>query len=73
MLSVAVLLQRLGQRFDAAVLALADGKRDAEVLVLDPPTIAPCGGSPAEAAPIQARLAEADPATRSVRFEYEGG
>ena|GEM_PF-211645 len=67
---------RVGEEFDAAVLRAstppsADGRpgRDAEVFVLDPPVIAPCGDEPRAGVPVRVRLVEADPTKRSVRFE----
>lgn len=46
-----------------------DGKPiPAEVLLLDPSVSAPCDGDPKPGTTVRARLVEANPATRSVRF-----
>ncbi|WP_024793209.1 RNB domain-containing ribonuclease [Tomitella biformata] len=68
-----LLAPRVGQTFEAAVTRAADGKRPAEVFVLDPPTIAACEGNPPEGRQITVRLAAVDPTTRTVRFEYSAG
>lgn len=66
-----LLAPHVGESFDATVMSLPDGKRPAEVFVLDPPIIAACDGTPPEGQPISVRLTEANPAERSVRFAYE--
>lgn len=71
-LTEATLLAPLvGESFEATVMSVADGKRAAEIFVLDPPIIAACDGSPPQGQPISARLLEANPTERSVRFAYE--
>ncbi|WP_043649559.1 RNB domain-containing ribonuclease [Nocardia thailandica] len=65
-----VLAPRVGQGFDAIVLRDADGSRPAEIFVEDPPVMARCDGKPEEGKRIRARLTEADPAARTVRFAY---
>ncbi|AEV82458.1 ribonuclease II [Actinoplanes sp. SE50] len=73
-LAEAVLLQgRVGETFDVAVLDREDasGKRPAGGMVaLDEPAVrARCLGDLPLGSRIQARLTEADPSTRTVRFE----
>lgn len=65
-----LLAPRVGEGFDATVMRTANGKRAAEVFVLDPPIIAECAGTPPEGQPISVRLTVADPATRKVGFAY---
>lgn len=70
-LTEAVLLaHRVGQRFAAVVVREADGKRDAEIFVEDPPVLAKCTGEPPEGASVQVELATADVRTRVVSFAY---
>lgn len=66
-----VLAGREGERFEAAVLRGADGKRDAEVFVTNPVVIAKCTGNPPEGERLSVRLTAADVAARSVRFAYD--
>jgi exoribonuclease R len=65
----AVLLRdRVGEVFDAVVVE-ADGSAG-QILLRDPPVRAPCSGSGLAAGdPVRARLVEADPIRRAVRFE----
>lgn len=68
-LSEAVLLAgRVGERFDAVVLHPATEHRAAQVFLGDPAVIAPCDGAPAQGTRLAVTLAEADSATRTVRF-----
>ncbi|MGI5502723.1 RNB domain-containing ribonuclease [Lentzea sp. CA-135723] len=63
-----VLADRIGQRFEAAVLR--SGDNEAEIYVTEPPVLAKCTGKRLpEGERITVRLAEADPAARKVRFE----
>lgn len=66
------LADRVGETFDAAVLRPATEQHDAEIFVLDPPVVAACTGEPPTGTPLRATLTEADPATRTVRFEAAG-
>jgi exoribonuclease R len=62
-----VLAGRVGQEFDAVVLR--SGEQEAEIFVATPPILAKCTGRRLpEAERLRVRLAEADPATRQVRF-----
>ncbi len=63
-----VLADRVGDRFDATVLRAREEKRDAEVLVTDPPVIARCSGDPAEGTHTKVTLKAADPIKRRVQF-----
>ncbi|MGV9826138.1 RNB domain-containing ribonuclease [Gordonia sp. NPDC003429] len=63
-----VLADRVGERFDAVVLAAATDTRPARIVIDQPAIIAACEGSPAQASRLSVRLAAADPATRTVLF-----
>lgn len=65
-----VLAGREGERFDAVVLRGAEGRRDAEVFVVEPAVIAKCAGAPPEGERVSVRLAQADVEARTVRFAY---
>lgn len=65
-----VLKSRVGTDFDAVVLRDATGTRPAEIFVEDPPVLAKCTGGPPEGQRVKVRLAEADPATRTVLFDF---
>ena len=72
-LTEAVLLSnRIGEKFQAVVVKEADGKRDADVFVSDPPIAARCTGTPPEGQIVTVELAVADVASRSVIFAYSG-
>ncbi|MFD4670707.1 RNB domain-containing ribonuclease [Lentzea sp. NPDC058450] len=63
-----VLADKIGQQFEAAVLRAGDN--EADIYVTEPPVLAKCTGKHIpEGERITVRLAEADPATRKVRFE----
>ncbi|NLV54916.1 MAG: RNB domain-containing ribonuclease [Acidimicrobiales bacterium] len=64
-----LLSDRIGEVFEVAVID-HDDDRDRSTVVLDDPAVeAPCNGRPPLGARIDARLIEADLATRRVRFE----
>lgn len=63
-----VLADRVGERFDAVVLAAATDTRPARIVIDQPAIIAACEGTPAQASRLSVRLAAADPATRTVLF-----
>jgi len=63
-----VLAPRVGERFEATVLADATERRDATVFVPSETVIAPCAGRPREGQRVSVRLTLADPGTRKVRF-----
>ncbi|MFB7878330.1 RNB domain-containing ribonuclease [Nocardia sp. NPDC056064] len=65
-----VLRPRLGTPFDAVVLRAAEGSREAEIFVADPPILARCTGAPPEGHTVRVRLTAADPATRTIAFAY---
>ncbi|MBJ8344876.1 RNB domain-containing ribonuclease [Antrihabitans sp. YC2-6] len=65
-----VLSDRVGQSFEAVVLKEADGKRDAEIFVAEPPVLAKCDGAPPEGKKVTVRLTDANLQRRSVSFEY---
>jgi VacB/RNase II family 3'-5' exoribonuclease len=67
-----VLQHRVGTEFDAVVLREANGSRPAEIFVDAPPILARCAGQPPEGATVTVRLADADPGTRTIGFEYDG-
>jgi exoribonuclease R len=73
-----LLADRIGERFDAIVLRSsdtepADGSASSgsgDVFITDPPVLARCFGTGLqEGSEIEVRLIEADPTTRTVRFE----
>ncbi|MTE16133.1 RNB domain-containing ribonuclease [Nocardia aurantiaca] len=68
-----VLSPRLGTDFAAVVLRATNGTRPAEIFIADPPVLAKCTGALPEGGTVQVRLAEADPATRTVMFSYPAG
>ncbi|NNH72411.1 RNB domain-containing ribonuclease [Nocardia uniformis] len=65
-----VLQSRVGTDFEAVVLREANGTRPAEIFVADPPVLSKCTGGPPEGQRVKVRLAEADPATRTVLFDF---
>ncbi|MBB5918168.1 exoribonuclease R [Nocardia transvalensis] len=65
-----VLADRVGASFDAVVVREGNGHRPAEVFVADPPVLAKCVGAPPEGERVRVRLIEADPAKRTVVFEF---
>ncbi|MFI6869284.1 RNB domain-containing ribonuclease [Nocardia sp. NPDC050406] len=65
-----LLKSRVGTDFDAVVLREANGTRPAEIFVADPPVLSKCTGGPPEGTRVSVRLTDADPATRTVLFEY---
>ncbi|MFC4127087.1 RNB domain-containing ribonuclease [Nocardia rhizosphaerae] len=67
-----VLAPRVGTEFAAMVLREANGSRDAEIFVADPPVLARCAGRPPEGAHVPVRLVTADSATRTIEFAYAG-
>lgn len=67
------LADRVGERFEAAVLRGGTESHDAEVFVAEPPVIAACTGAPPLGTPVAVRLETADPDSRAVRFAYAGG
>ncbi|WP_410875342.1 RNB domain-containing ribonuclease [Nocardia sp. A7] len=67
-----VLAPRVGTDFSAVVLRAANGSRPAEVFVSEPPILARCEGQPPEGETVAVRLAVADPATRTIGFDYDG-
>jgi exoribonuclease R len=63
---IAVLRPRIGEEFDAVVV---DSRKDgATIQLIDPPTEAACETTAEPGTRIRARLAEADLATRRLRF-----
>ena len=67
-----VLADRIGEKFQAVVVREADGKRDAEVFIADPPIMTRCTGKPPEGRTVTVELAVADAVARSVVFAYSG-
>ncbi|MEV6660668.1 RNB domain-containing ribonuclease [Nocardia fluminea] len=67
-----VLQPRVGTDFAAVVLREATDSRPAEIFVGEPPILARCAGQPPEGRDVAVRLAVADPATRTIEFEYDG-
>ncbi|MEU4322532.1 RNB domain-containing ribonuclease [Nocardia fluminea] len=67
-----VLQPRVGTDFAAVVLREATESRPAEIFVGEPPILARCAGQPPEGRDVAVRLAVADPATRTIGFEYNG-
>ncbi|MFI1919472.1 RNB domain-containing ribonuclease [Nocardia sp. NPDC020380] len=65
-----ILAPRVGTDFDATVLREANHTRPAEIFIPTPPVLAKCLGSPPEDKQVRVRLAEADPASRTVTFVY---
>ncbi|MEC3952959.1 RNB domain-containing ribonuclease [Nocardia sp. CDC153] len=65
-----ILSPRVGTDFDAVVLREATGSRPAEIFIADPPVLAKCTGGPPEGQHVKVRLETADPATRTVTFDY---
>lgn len=65
-----LLAPRVGADFSAVVVRSAEGKRDAEIFVSDPPVLAKCTGNPPEGEVVTVRLATADTAERTVAFAY---
>ncbi|MFC9966697.1 RNB domain-containing ribonuclease [Nocardia ignorata] len=65
-----ILGPRVGTDFAALVLREANGSRDAEIFVAEPPILARCAGKPPEGERVSVRLRTADPATRSIEFAY---
>lgn len=65
-----VLQSRVGTDFDAIVLREHNGTRPAEIFVADPPVLAKCTGAPPEGQRVKVRLVEADPAARTVLFDF---
>ncbi|MBF6236542.1 RNB domain-containing ribonuclease [Nocardia otitidiscaviarum] len=65
-----VLKSRVGTEFEAVVLREANGTRPAEIFVADPPVLSKCTGGPPEGKRVTVRLTEADPAARTVMFDY---
>ncbi|MFD3510794.1 RNB domain-containing ribonuclease [Nocardia sp. NPDC058666] len=71
-LTEATLLEpRVGATFSAVVLRDATDSRPAEIFVSEPPILARCEGKPPEGQTVDVRLTVADPATRTIVFEYE--
>ncbi|MFJ4651518.1 RNB domain-containing ribonuclease [Nocardia sp. NPDC088792] len=66
-----ILVPRVGTDFDATVLREANHTRPAEIFIPTPPVLAKCLGSPPEGKQVRVRLAESDPATRTVTFVYQ--
>jgi len=62
---------RVGERFDAVVLAEAAAGESGEVFVLDPPVLGPCAGPLRAGARLAVRLVQADPEARKVTFAVE--
>ncbi|KAA0023063.1 RNB domain-containing ribonuclease [Antrihabitans cavernicola] len=65
-----VLAPRVGQKFSAVVVKSADGKRDSEIFVNDPPVLAKCTGAPPEGQVVSVQLTTADITKRAVAFAY---
>ncbi len=65
-----VLAGRVGETFQAVIVRDADGKRDAEIFVADPPVLAKLTGEAPEGKSVEVRLAVADVSTRKVSFTY---
>ncbi|MFT4043466.1 MAG: RNB domain-containing ribonuclease [Gordonia sp. (in: high G+C Gram-positive bacteria)] len=63
-----ILADRVGEEFDAVVLAEATLKRKARIFISEPAIIADCDGAPHEGAALRVSLTAADHATRTVRF-----
>ncbi|WHU48964.1 RNB domain-containing ribonuclease [Gordonia sp. L191] len=67
-----VLAGRVGEVFDAVVLADADAKKPARIFIDDPAVIAGCSGNPTSATRIRVQLTAADPVRRTVGFAPVG-
>ncbi|MEV0077322.1 RNB domain-containing ribonuclease [Nocardia neocaledoniensis] len=65
-----VLTPRVGTEFNALVLREANGSREAEIFVVDPPILARCTGKPPEGEHVPVRLVTADSVTRTIEFAY---
>ncbi|MBW0275482.1 ribonuclease II [Nocardia sp. MH4] len=65
-----VLAPRVGTEFPALVLREANGTRDAEIFVSEPPILGRCAGKPPEGEHVPVRLVTADIATRTIGFDY---
>lgn len=65
-----VLAPRVGTEFPALVLREANGTRDAEIFVTEPPILGRCEGKPPEGKHVSVRLVTADVATRTIGFDY---
>ncbi|MEV0062698.1 RNB domain-containing ribonuclease [Nocardia sp. NPDC050718] len=65
-----VLAPRIGTEFSALVLREANGTRDAEIFVTEPPILGRCEGKPPEGKHVSVRLVTADVATRTIGFDY---
>ncbi|MDL9937330.1 RNB domain-containing ribonuclease [Gordonia sp. ABSL1-1] len=63
-----VLGDRVGQKFDAVVMAEAEGKRAARIFIADPAVIATCDGQPPQGRRLPVVLTAADPVKRLVTF-----
>ncbi|MEV0587289.1 RNB domain-containing ribonuclease [Nonomuraea sp. NPDC050310] len=63
-----LLRERVGQSFDAFVIDVDERRSGGLVQLLDPAVIARCTGALPLGEPVTVRLAQADPATREVRF-----
>ena len=63
-----VLEDRVGERFDAVVLAQADGKRPARIFIEEPAVLASCDGTPEQGTRLPVTLTAADPVERKVSF-----
>jgi exoribonuclease R len=63
----AVLSPMIGREFDALVVDLWKGRRG-EVAIRNPAVVGPCDGATVLGASVRVRLAEADVATRTIRF-----
>lgn len=67
-----ILADRLGEHFDAVVLAGAQPKKRAKIFIADPPILADCDGDLAAATRVEVVVTEADPTSRTVRFAPVG-
>lgn len=58
----------MGERFDAVVLAQADGKRPAQIFIEEPAVLASCDGTLEQGTRLPVTLTAADPVERKVSF-----
>ncbi|TMR95901.1 RNB domain-containing ribonuclease [Nonomuraea basaltis] len=63
-----LLRDRLGQAFEAVVIDVDERRGGGQVQLVEPAVIARCDGPLPLGEPVTVRLAQADPATREVRF-----
>ncbi|WP_238419851.1 RNB domain-containing ribonuclease [Gordonia sp. 'Campus'] len=63
-----ILRDRIGERFEAVVMAAATERRPAQVFIADPPVVARCAGDLRPGDRIGVELMKADEVSRSVEF-----